>query len=506
LTSSVLVIPPHTDMTLSVVRQPGWMLYDMNRAFALRVLQPRHIDREMDALEQQTSVSHKETLQSVLLGRSAAMLLTCSSSFHSYFHAARAALISLSAGSATPLTLDDLEIVEGTTENPDDVCRAADNTMLFEQEVAEAIDVCQDASSVRIWLEHDKQLPVALALANRLDRRIRLELAGPFTQAHRHVLTQRPLFDRAFCVDSNAIQWLHVGLPSRPSYGENLAWRAQSTDAQPRGALPWAGYAPLSALLDPERLIASQCRVVVVGFCAIGENIRSYDGKLLTRSAIQQGTARLRRAGIRVIAEWWIGAPGVSAPHLYQTLEEIQRGSFFDWLSGFRLFQWPIKKLGGRWGDVTVHVNARSAEHSLARSCPFSAPATLEPAEAYAMLTRLRQQLSFNHFPPSPGRIAGAYVHTPKTIGPRGPGICLDPDCTIVRLSLSPSGTSGPAWFAVNLRVGTITAVDSRLAPILAEMRNPAPPIAALATIPEGQRARTFQALVKKQILVELPT
>lgn len=493
-------------MTLSVVQQPGWMLYDMNRAFALRVLQPQHINREMDALERQASVYHRETLQTVLLGRSAAMLLTCSSSFYSYFRAARAALISLSAGSTTPLTLDDLEIAEGTTENPYDVRRVADNITLFERDVAEAIEVCQGASNVRIWLEHDKQLPIALALANRLDRRIRLELAGPFTQAHRHVLTQRPLFDRASCVNSNALQWFHVGLPSRPSHDEGLAWQAQPIDSQPERALPWAGYAPLSALLDAERLVASQCRVVVVGFCAIGKNIRSYDGTLLMKSAIQRGAARLRSAGIRVIAEWWIGAPGVSAPHLYQTLEEIQRGSFFDWLSGFRLFQWPIEKTGGRWGDVTVHVSARPSEHTLARSCPFSASATLELAEAYAMLTHLRQQLSFDHFPPSPGRIAGAYVHRPLTTDLRGSGICLDPDCTIVRSSLAPDGTSGPAWFAVNLRVGTVTAVDSRLAPILAKMRNPVPLVTAFATIPDGQRARTLQALVRKQVLVELPT
>lgn len=265
----------------------------------------------------------------------------------------------------------------------------------------------------------------------------------------------------------------------------------------------WGGAVSSRELARPESLVATGCRVAVVGFCALGDEVLDAEGHLWPREEYVSAVERLRSAGVRVVAEWWVGAPGVAASELEGTAAHLERASPFDWLAGLRTFHWPRLRPSGRFGHVDVQVGAAAPEKDLARNPPFSAPGTLAAAELPALTERLARGL-MRRAPLSPGRVAQGYAVSPSRPPEKGNRVRRDPDCALVELPAALDGKPGPTWYAANLRTGTVLALDVRLVPGLRALEGTASVAEALPKVSEAQRARVLQMLVDKGLLEEV--
>ncbi|HEY0093083.1 MAG TPA: hypothetical protein VGB96_02110, partial [Archangium sp.] len=290
---------------------------------------------------------------------------------------------------------------------------------------------------------------------------------------------------------------------------------------------PWAGHVGFMSLYAPEALVESGCRVALVGFCALGEgHVRDLDGwshPLGPRGALDSQLQRLREAGVRVVAEWWVGAPGMDEAVLEETLRRLEAKPLFDWVAGVHPFQagagrTPRDYKGWHldWGDPP-------ADFDLARTRRFEAPGTVPPARLPEVLEALGGRLH-RHRPASLGRVAGAYLHipplrepvpapppqveAPETPGdappqepPRPSRVRLEQDCAVVRLPASLEGAPGEAWYVVNLRTGRSLAVEAWLAPLLDALHDFTPVEEAFAGVPEPRRASLVETLVGESVL-----
>lgn len=493
---NILLIPPHGDVTLTTQAQANWLVYDIGRAFASRVLHPEMLRATANGYSRTLPHPNRDALQQMLRLRIAAELLARTDGLHQYLRAASAAFDGLSRTSAVRITLDDQDLTEGSTECSSDVVRVVNQDLPYAEDLARAITFSRSASRIRIRLDRDQQLPAVLALAQALDGRQPVEFVGAFSSKYRETLAQLPSCGKvAFCDNEEDAQYV-----TSPS-GLMLLWNADPSQWRNRLG-PWAGYVPLSALLEAKSLIASGCRVAVVGFCTLGELIVDPDGNVLSAKQLQDGAMELRQSGVRIVAEWWIGAPGIPRSSLDRSILDLERFAFFDWLAGFRVFTWPANRPGGIWAHVRVKVGKSPKSYDLARSRPFFAPETMtfdavrDAIQELAKIVERKQPLS-------PGRVAGAYVHTMPTPLQGGDLVRLDPDCAVAQIAAGLNGRTGVTWYAVNLRTRSIVEIDQRLAPLLANLREPISPM-ALHGVPMGQRERVCLNLVTKGVLTEV--
>jgi hypothetical protein len=303
------------------------------------------------------------------------------------------------------------------------------------------------------------------------------------------------------------------------------------------GGAPWGGHVLAVSLLHAEALIESGCRVAVVGFCAVREGFMVDPlGARMNVQDLVRCARRLRDAGVRLVAEWWVGAPGVDEAVLEETLVALDTEPLFDHVAGARPFHWPLEHRGIErpFQRLALEPQRPPPDRDLARSRPFEAPNTIPtarlPEVLGALSTRLMQRAPLN-----PGRVAAACLRGPTASQPGGapegsqgstaslptgepvpPGsaaptagtehlpIRLDDDCALVQLPASLDGAPKPTWYAANLRTGTVLAMDARLAPKLAGLDHPVPAADALGAVPEAQRRKLVDTLVAKTVLTRV--
>ncbi|MFY2563308.1 hypothetical protein ACN469_37270 [Corallococcus terminator] len=557
------VLPPHRDITLVPEVPEGWCLLDLARDFGRRVYSSESVEAE--ALARESSPPSPQTMRELLLLRVAQGLRD-----RGPIPELRALGAVLTAISGPPhgvhLRLDDVELESGTTERSGDVQRAASLPAPYSDDVAGVLGRFEDAECVRIWLERDLQLPAAVTLAQACPAHVPLELAGPFAWTHRKVLARMPAFRRAaFPEQVSALRWRVVPLNGAPD-ADDLVWVSDALGLEVLAPYPWgdeqdwvemetpladgaepgewrreswlgacsladvraytegarwAGHVSLGSLLAADVLVESGCHTVVVGFCGI-ENGRVMDveRRVIPVEPLVQGYQRLKAAGVRVVAEWWVGAPGVDEASLEVTLAALEGSRFFDHLAGVRPFHASVERIArvrdmGRWwgqpGDPP-------ADRDLSRSRPIEKPGTIPGARLPAVLTSLASRL-LSRAPLSPGRVAAAFLHAPRApvalaetsheaaapsmeTAHEAPALIrLDADCAVVRLPASLDGAPKPTWYAANLRTGVVLAMDARLAPVVSRLTVPATASAALGVVPEAQRAKVVEMLVTKSIL-----
>jgi hypothetical protein len=497
---NVLLVPPHADFTLEWPAPEGFWMVDAARAFVRRACSPAALADEIRVRE--SSARDGEAARALLLLKAGAALLEGGDS-HRHLRALGAALTGLSsAPSPVRLRLDDLELPGGTTERSADVLAAAAATGApYASSLAWAVGQCAGAERVRIRLDGDQQLPAVMALLERLRGRHRLELTGGFAETHWGALSRLSQLEGVTWVDSGARAPRVAGSPLQCTAGTDLRWVDDPYRLRPPGGF-WSGAVPFSALSDARALLATGPQMLVLGFCALGDEAVGADGTVLSADALREALGLLRDAGVRLVGEWWIGAPGIGADALERTLRELESGPF-DWIAGVRAFHWLAARGDGRWGRVDVKAGALTEGRDLARSRPFEAPGSLPPAEANAKLQAMAQVLA-KRAPLAPGRMAEAFVELPAEQPARGDRVRRDPDCALVTLPLALDGRSGPVTYAANLRTGGVLAVDARLAPALSRLEGPTPVAEALPQVPEAQRPKVVKALVDKAVLVEV--
>jgi hypothetical protein len=544
----LLVLPPHRDVTLAPEAPEGWLVLDVARDFCRRVVS----DAAMaDAIEMRvTAPATPQSMRELLLLRAGQVLSGREDrQGHTRLRALGAVLTALSGPpSGVRLRLDDVELEEGTTERSADVLRTVGQPAPYAEDLARAAERFTQAERVRLWLERDQQLPAAAWLARACPPEVPLEVAGPFAVAHRKVLARMPMFQRAEFVEEAApLRWRVAPLTGELG-PESLVWIPESLDllvrtpvpppneadallfagapAEPRdlgtlatkqvlgactpeelkvftGGAPWGGHVLLASLLHAEALIESGCRVAVVGFCAVREGfVVDPNGTQLNVQGVARGARRLRDAGVRLVAEWWVGAPGVDEAVLEETLTALDAEPLFDHVAGARPFHRPFQRL-------SVEPQRPPPDRDLARSQPFEAPNTIPtsrlPEVLATLSTRLMQRALLN-----PGRVAAACLRGPTALPPvredasERASIRLDDDCALVQLPASLDGAPKPTWYAANLRTGTVLAMDARLAPKLAGLDHPVPAADALGAVPEAQRRKLVDTLVAKTVLTRV--
>lgn len=436
----LLVLPPHRDVTLAPDAPEGWHVLDVARAFCRRVF-------TWDGEEG-----------------------------HEALRALDAVLVALSAPpSGVRLRLDDLQLDGGTLERSADVLRAASRPAPYSEDLALALERVSDAERVRLWLEDAAQLPAAAWLARACPATVPLELAGPYAHAHRKVLSRMNALHRAtFPLDVAPLRWRVVPLHAEPT-PESLVWvpewlglevvapppeptpwggidttftfdemmleaphppsapgrdsghlLGRLTPASVRaftGGAPWAGHVTLSTVLfQAEALVESGCRLAVVPFCAMDwSSVRDLDAsrpRFRRRPALVGGRREREtwELGVSVVAEWWVGAPGVSEEALVATLDRLAEVRLpelvlppFEWVAGVHPFQAGAGRISRNlgYGDPP-------ATHDLARSRRVTSAEAVLPERIPLLIEELASQLA-RRVPLSPGRVAGAYLHVPPT-------------------------------------------------------------------------------------------
>jgi hypothetical protein len=541
----LLVLPPHRDVTLVPDGPEGWHVLDVARDFCLRVVSPAAVAEAARARAREpfTAQSMRELLQ---LLAAQALSEREGASVHTRLRALGAVLIARSGPpGGVRLRLDDLELDGGTTERSADVLRAVEQPAPYTEDLARAAERFTGAERVRLWLERDQQLPAAAWLARACPPEVALEVAGPFAVAHRKVLARMPMFQRAVFLDESApLRWrvasvtggpaleplvwipdaLHLGLAAsrpphegldgqRPAPEQVLGTRTPEEVRAFTGGAPWGGHVTLASLQHADALVESGCRVAVVGFCAVRERfLVDPDGNRLSWEHVARGARRLKEAGGRLVAEWWVGAPGVDEPALDATLAALDAEPLFDHVAGVRPFHLPLEHRsidspsGWRW----IQPGSPPADRDLARSRSFDAPDTLPTSRLPEVLASLASRL-MQRAPLSPGRVAAACLQGPMARPPReepeppmSPPIRLDDDCALVQLPAALDGAPKPTWYAANLRTGTVLAMDARLAPRLAGLTRPAPVAEVLGAVPEAQQRKLVDTLVARSVLTRV--
>ncbi|WP_338865467.1 hypothetical protein [Myxococcus stipitatus] len=512
------VLPPHRDVTLVPETPEGWHGLDLARGFVRRVFSAESVEAEAQARE--LSPPTPQSMRELLLLRVAQGIRG-----RGTVAELRAMGAVLTALSGPPhgirLRLDDVELEEGTTERGADVERAAARSAPYSPEVARFAEQVAGAECVRLWLERDLQLPAAVALAHACPAQVALEIAGPFATTHREVLARMAAFRRAtFPENVSPLCWRMAPLDAEPSPGQ-VVWipdgqrldsREDGADTLARlraltGGARWAGHVSLHLLGTPESLVESGCDTAVVEFCAVGvDHVVDIDHRSIPREWLHRGFQRLRAAGVRVVAEWWVGAPGMDESLLDASLAALDDSStaFFDRLAGVRPFHLSVERMA-RHGDVARSWGVpgeRPPDRDLCRSVPISRPGTIPATRLQEVLGALAGRLS-NRAPLSPGRVAAAFLGAPASAPEGGPAthLRLDPGCAVVRLPASLEGGPVPSWYAANLRTGVVLAMDGRLAPELARRTVAAPVADVLSMVPEARRAKWEETLVSKSIL-----
>jgi len=493
----LLLLPPHRDVTCVPEAPEGWHVVDVARDFCQRVGARGLLARAAEAREQ--AAATPSSLRELLLLRAAlALFQRGSGEPHRPLRALGAALTALSGPpSVVRVRLDDIELEGGTTERSVDVLRVVSGPAPYAEDLARAAEHLAGAERVRLWLEKDLQLPAAVTLASACPADVPLEVAGPFAETHRQVLSALPAFQRASFPQGVApLRWRAVPLEEG---GEPLGWVPEGASPPERG--PWAGHVAPGALLSPEALEASGCRTVVVGFCTVdAAQVLGSDGRRLPLETLTRAVERLRAAGIHVVAEWWVGAPGVDEAAHERTCAWLGERRLFDWVAGVRPFHWTRGRAGQDFGGVPVSFLSPPEDRDLARSVPWEAPGSVAAGRQGELLTTLAGRL-LQRAPLSPGRVAWALVHPPTPLASGGSLTRLDGDCALVQLPATLEGVVKPTWYAANLRTGGVLAVDARLAPLLARWERPAPASEALASLPEAQRGKLEATLKSRGVL-----
>ena len=445
---TVLLVPPGEDMTLEVVDAERERL-DLGEALRRRVLEPSALEAAAAAQER---LETPAGLRGALLLRVAAAL-SGSTQLHARLRGLGAALAGLTQADALRFRLDDVELDAGSTERSGDVLAAlARGPVLFGPELTLALDAAGERGPVELVLERDQQLPFVLALAQRLPARD-FVLHGAFARQHAPALRTVFAFARSFEVHPEP-----VALAIR---GGGLRW------VRPGGVAttePWAGPVKARELFAPVPALEG-CRVAVVGVCALTAGVLFEDGSGLPREVLDARVQALAARGVRVVAEWVVGAPSVEESLLGPTLEAFLTGRHpFSWLAGVRAFHWPRAEAGPAWKERGARLEPEGDPASdLARNHRFIAEGTLTGVGLAARMESLAVALLAARVL-SPGRVAEAYVQEPPRLQPgEGTAFRIAPESCVVQLARGLDGKPGPASYALNLRTGGTFALDPRI-------------------------------------------
>ncbi|MFG1703342.1 hypothetical protein ACFLIM_09115 [Nonomuraea sp. M3C6] len=384
----LLVVPPLTDFTTEVVAPAGAVVLDLNEHLVERVADPSRL-RAAAELPPAGPLP-------ALAGRAAAAILERKAFDDAHLRAAGTAL-RLAEDPAVRLTIDGLELAEGSTQSSRDVAGAAGRCELFRPEVELAREVAGGRRAF-VVVDADQQLPAAFALVRALGAEL-VTLCGRLVRRHAAALRRVP--------ELAGVRWRDWS-PERVIRGlwyvrdtdpvERVRWVTGTRLPPPSG--PWAGW------LDAARVAAfpaealARCRGLTIIVTRIDF--------LAAVTGLNGLTVDLRRllaaipSGVPVTSELVVGAPGMAAGVVQESVELLADGAGGVRLAGLRPYRMGIRS---RWAGPSLRFPP-DAGNDLVRWIEFDAPETMRAYEVTRMIREWRERLPWL----PPGRLAACSV------------------------------------------------------------------------------------------------
>jgi hypothetical protein len=454
----LVVVPPVTDPTVTVVVGAGERLLDLNRRFGLRAADPAVLRVTAADLDAQDNTGSPGAAH-CLLAMAAADVFAGPADRATRLRALGASIRAISARDpGISASIDDIELRTGSTQRGADTALAADRCTLFDPELS----AVRAAGEVYVVLDSDQQLPATLRLLGRLRPGGVVTVGGRFVAAHRDALSRLPALAGVRLDTGRRPRVIEAGWS--PPEEAGLRWCGEG-DERP-GANHWAGWLDAASFSELTNAELERCAGLVVSVCGSADP----DGPEAGAGAALTALA----ARIPVAVEIVVGAPGGdTSPAAWWA----QPGCSVR-VAGFRPYQ------PGQSGGA-----AAPPGHDLAR---WAAPATAATlAEVAELLARHAPRRSL-----FPGRVAGALFaaeYRPHVWGEH----FWDPAVRLVHTEHAAPDDGAPGDFLVNLRSGALTRVRPPLAGLLSRIRLGGPQARrAVGALPAGRREWLLAGLV----------
>ncbi|MEV0391072.1 hypothetical protein [Nonomuraea sp. NPDC050643] len=372
------VVPPFTDFTAEVVPPAGGEVLDLNEHLVRRLADPARL---------RAAAGHSPS------ALAAAAVLERAAYDDAHLRAVGTAL-RLAADPAVRLTIDDLELAEGSTQSSRDVLGAATRCELFGPEL-ELAERAATGRRAQVVVDAAQQLPAAFALVRALGAE-RVTLCGRLVAEQVAALRRVPALA--------GVEWREWSPERviRPHWhggtGERVRWVTGRDLPPPSG--PWSGRLDAVRVAAFPRDALARCRGLTITMTRIDF--------LAAGTGLNGMTVNLRRlmAAIPpetpVTCELAVGAPGMAAGVVGESLELLADGAGGVRLAGLRPYRMGIRSV---WAGQSMRFPPE-AGNDLARWIEFDAPETMRAYEVAAMI---RQWLARLPGLP-PGRLAACSV------------------------------------------------------------------------------------------------
>lgn len=460
----LLIVPALTDVTTEVVAPPGIEVLDLNARMAARLADPVRLRAHAGRLPASEALFAEAAANRLERGGIAGRLRAVGIAYR------------LADDPAVRLTLDDLELTNGTTQSSRDVLDAAAACRLFDPELDAAE---RAAESRRAWIlvDADQALPAAVALVHRLGPD-RSALCGEFVAAHaealRHVPELAGVELRPWSPNRVVRPFAPAGSAApRAAAQERVVWVTGGGASRPTG--PWAGWLDAVQAAALPRDVLDRCRglTVTVTRFASPMSATGMDGTQADLRPVLDGLPSSAPVSFELV----VGAPGMDESVIDQSAEALTGGGHR--LAGLRPYR---MERGSAWAGEARRP-CPDPSYDLARWTRFEAPRTLTPTRVRTLITawldRLAPQTDLH-----PGRLAACTLMRPTVDVPQA-----DP-----RWDDSAEIVTGPdSAHLVNLRWGRAFRLHPRLVPVVRRLAACEP--GALDALSGESRARLVKHL-----------
>ncbi|TYK51435.1 hypothetical protein [Actinomadura decatromicini] len=451
----LLVVPALTDFTTEVSAPPGTEVLDLNARMTARLADPVRLRDRAGRL----------AASEALFARAAAARLERGGDADAGRLRAVGLALRLADDPAVRLTLDDLELTEGTTQRSRDVLRAATTCRLFEPELEEA-ERAAEARRAWILVDADQALPAAFQLVERLGPD-RSTLCGAFAAAHAEALRRIPEL-----AGVEVLAWSpnRVVRPEPPGAREQVVWVTGTCARRPAG--PWAGWLDADHAAALPRDVLDRCRglTVTVTRFASPTSATGMDGTEVDLRPVLNGLPSSAPVSFELV----VGAPGMDESVVDQSVQALTDDGHR--LAGLRPYR---MECGSTWAGEALCLGP-DPSHDLARWSRFEAPRTLTPTRARDLVAAWLDRLA-RHADLHPGRLAACTL--------AGPAPSAD-----LRWDDSAEIVTGPdGAHLVNLRWGRAFRLHPRLVPVVRRLAAREP--GALDALSGESRARLVKHL-----------
>lgn len=415
----LLVVPPLADFTTEIVPPAGTETLDLNEHMVERLADPARLRTAAERLAGEPLTA--------LFGRAAAAILERKAFDDAHLRAMGTAL-GLAGDPAVRLTIDGLELIDGSPQSSRDVLRAALRCELFRPEIELAREAVAGGRHAHVVVDWADQLPAAFALVDSLGAD-RVTLCGRFVTEHGAALRRVPALAGVRCRSWTPDRVIRALWYVRGEPGDRVRWLTGTCSPPADG--PWAGWldAGRAAAFPPEAL--ARCRGLTITVTRV-----DFLGAATGMNGITVDLRRLMTAippGVPVTCQLAVGAPGITADVAEESAELLADGAGGIRLGGLRPYRMGIRS---SWAGHSVRFPP-AAGHDLVRWMDFDAPGTMRPPQVAHLIRRWLGRL--------PGLLPGRLAACTVAGDPPGPAPAWDPCAEVAACPHALDDLTGPA-------------------------------------------------------------